>query len=123
MAVPMKVKMGTGIDTVPEGVYRARLTQLREVTSKDFGLGCCWDFEILDGPCAKKSVGRVTSCDPTPKNAMGKFIAQMLAREPVKDEAIDLADFVGRTYMVFVSCEPGSEKCRVDRIMNLPAGS
>lgn len=103
---------------VPPGSYVAKFVDAESITN-DIGDGVSWTWEILKGQFAGYIVGRITQRNPTLKNACGKVIVGLLGKPLTPGENLNLADCVGKTYLVVVAqTERGS--CRVESVTSAP---
>lgn len=99
----------------PAGVYKAIFQGLEEMTHAEYGAGLRFDFEISDGPHQGKRSSRITSADPTPRNAAGRMLADLAGVVPANGVSVDPAQFVGREYMIVVR-ENDSGRTRVESL-------
>jgi len=97
----------------PAGVYKARFTGVEEMTHAEYGDGLRFDFEIVDGPNKGKRTCRITSADPTPRNAAGRMLSDLAGVAPSNGVSINLDDCVGREYTIVVR-EGESGRTRVE---------
>ncbi|MBM4068059.1 MAG: hypothetical protein FJ271_03825 [Planctomycetes bacterium] len=99
---------------VPVGTYLARFTGTKE-TENDFGEGLAWEFDVQSGAHAGAKAGRITGRTPTTKNACGKMLASISGKSLSAGEEIDLADYIGRNYLIIVAETP-SGSTRVESV-------
>lgn len=74
---------------------------------KPMGEAVEWQWELTEGEHKGQIVGRLTSAEPTTKNACGALLRGVMGREIGSDEDVDPNVMRGRTYRVVI--EPGKE--------------
>ena len=97
----------------PAGVYKARFTGVEEMTHAEYGDGLRFDFEVVDGTHKGKRTCRVTSADPTPRNAAGRLLGDLAGVPPANGVNVDLDEFIGQEYTIVVR-ESESGRTRVE---------
>ncbi len=112
----MKLKVSSG--GVPKGTYLAKFVSVESITN-DYGPGLTWKWEVLRGPHAGQSVGRITTPTPTAKNACGKILSGLLGKSLSVDEEVDLSLLVGKAYLVVV-VETDRGGSKVDSVTPAP---
>jgi hypothetical protein len=105
---------------VPPGQYWARFLGVEDRDDENYGPGLAWRFVILDGPYAGQEVSRITSLEPTKRNACGKLF-QGLAGGRVADGAqLDIDSFIGREYGVVIVESSTGQSTRVESVFPQP---
>ncbi len=116
MAKILKVTTGG----VPAGSYLARFTGYEETTT-EYGDGLRWQFEPISGPYKGSKTSRITSQNPTMKNACGKILSGLIGKPLTPDQDIDLDSLIGKSYLIVVTnTETGGT--RVDTVSPPPIG-
>lgn len=105
---------------VPAGSYLALYEGVEE-TSNEYGNGLRWMFQVTGGPHKGSRTSRITSDNPTPKNACGRMLAGLAGKTLTPGEDINLEAFVGKTYLVVVSNTDGGGT-RIDSVSLPPVG-
>jgi hypothetical protein len=99
----MKLTLSTG--GVPAGSYVAKFVGVEETAPNQYGPGIRWNFVITAGPQAGTKISRPTGTNPTPKNQCGKLLIGVSGKS-IMGEEIDLAQYVGRNYLIVVVNRP-----------------
>ena len=86
----------------PAGIHRARFNGAEATTHAEYGDGLKFEFEITEGEHKGMRACRYTSADPTPRNAAGRMMADLLGQKPENGLSVDLDDCVGQEYMIVV---------------------
>ncbi|MBL8794290.1 MAG: hypothetical protein JNM56_10315 [Planctomycetia bacterium] len=95
----------------PPGEYLAQLVAITDTSHVEYGPGLRFEFEILTGEYVGRRVSRVTCAQSTRLNNLGRMLAGLLGRPLMKDEDVDLDQFIGRDYTVTVEkTETGSTR-------------
>jgi hypothetical protein len=102
----------------PAGVYKAQFKGVEEMSHPEYGPGLRFDFEIADEPNKGRRACRITSHDPTPRNAAGRMLCDLAGITPANGVSVDPADFVGRAYTIVVR-ESESGRTRVESVCPL----
>ena len=105
----------------PAGVYKARFTGVEEMNHAEYGDGLRFDFEVLDGPQKGKRTCRITSADPTPRNAAGRMLGDLAGVAPANGVSVNLDDYVGREFTIVVR-ENDSGRTRVESVCAVKEG-
>jgi hypothetical protein len=85
--------------------------------------GVEWQFKITEGEQAGQIVGRITSLEPTTKNACGTLLSGLVGHVVRADEQIDPAGYVGRRYQIVIGHSKESpEKTYVTQIHAVAGG-
>jgi hypothetical protein len=101
---------------VPVGVYVAKFVGVERTTHAEFGGGLKFEWEIIEGKYAGKSVFRTTGDKPTPRNIAGKVLSSLVGAKPTDGLSIDADNYIGRKYTVVVG-ETESGFTRVNEIL------
>ncbi|MCG2685356.1 MAG: hypothetical protein L6306_17265 [Planctomycetales bacterium] len=86
----------------PPGIYRASFQTVEDTEHEEYGAGLKFDFLIEEGDCAGQHASRITSDQPTPKNAAGRMLAGITGAAITAETDVDLQPFVGRLYLIQV---------------------
>jgi hypothetical protein len=97
----------------PVGVYRGPFQGTRQFQpdgqprvgrdGKPLGPAIQWEWQIDDGPQCGQVIGRITSPEPTTKNACGALLSGLVGRTLRPDEEVRPEDYVGQLYEIVVS--------------------
>jgi hypothetical protein len=109
-------------DSLPVGEYVARFIGCENSNHSEYGDGVAWKFEITDGPCKGRQVSRVTSPEPTDKNACGRIIGGLAGGRIDRGAEIDVDQFIGREYLITVGENSTGTGTRVESVMPATAG-
>jgi hypothetical protein len=109
-----EVKAGAG---VPAGFYRARFLGVDPTEHEEYGAGLKFVFEVVEGPHKGESATRITSTQPTPKNACGRMLAGITGEPLAPGAKIDLGPFVGKEYLLQVEGVANGNGTRVATAM------
>lgn len=107
--------------TVPAGSYTAQFAGVEPKKHKEFGDGLCWKFRITQGPQMGKTALRFTGPTPSPKSACGRMVSGLVGRALEPDEEIDIANFVGKTYLIVVDQVKEDGMTRVEAVTPVAA--
>ena len=113
----MQFEVGAGGSTVPEGFYKGTFSVAEETEHEEYGAGCKWIFEVTEGEHKGEQATRITSPDPTLKNACGRVIAGIMGESLKIGAKVDLESFVGREYLLQVEAAPKGEGTRISTVM------
>ena len=105
----------------PAGVYKARFDGVEAMNHAEYGDGLRFDFEVTDGPQKGKRTCRITSADPTPRNAAGRMLADLAGVTPVNGVSVDLDSVTGCEYTIVVR-ESESGRTRVESACAIKEG-
>jgi hypothetical protein len=121
--VKFKVKQSDTKFGAPQGLYRAKFLGVEPKDHPEYGPGCEWQFEILEGDYRGKVVTRTTGTEPSLKNACGRMLTQLTGGAIAIEQEFDPADYVGRAYQVMVESNSTGNGTRVGTVMpiNQPA--
>lgn len=86
---------------VPVGSYLARFADVEDIETQ-YGEGLRWAFEVTKGKFKGKETSRITSQDPTLRNACGKMLAAIIGSSLSDGQEVELDDFVDAEYHVNV---------------------
>ena len=100
----------------PAGIYRAKFQDVEPTEHDEFGDGLKFVFEVVQGDHAGEAATRITSPKPTPKNAAGRMIAGITGKSIAAGEKLDLAPFVGKSYLLQVA-ETKNGATRIETVM------
>ena len=114
MSLTFEIKAGSG---VPAGFYRAKFETVEETLHDEYGAGLKFVFKVVDGEQKDGMATRITSPAPTPKNAAGRMIAGITGTALVPGAKIDLAPYVGKTYLLQVEAVANGNGTRIGTIM------
>jgi hypothetical protein len=114
------VKLTVTAGGVPVGSYLGKFMGVEPV-SNDYGTGLCWKWEIAGGTHTGQKISRITAATPSPKNAGGKILAGLIGKALTPGEQVDLADLVGRVYLLVVT-EGERGGTRVESVTTAPVG-
>jgi len=121
----MKVSDSATRFIVPVGFYRARLLGFKEMEAnqkfKDSKPSYVWEFEIIEGEQAGKTVGRFTPQVVAAANGLGKLMVELLGRPLVTDENIDVEKLINVAYEITVGYGQDGVKTKVTKVV--PLGS
>lgn len=102
--MPKVLKVSTG--GVPAGTYIGPFLGVEDVEAdaqRGYGPGLKWLFQIAKGELAGQQATRITTAIPTQKNACGRMLNGLLGRALQPGEAVDVQQFVGKTYLLIVA--------------------
>lgn len=99
----MKLVLSSG--GVPPGSYLAKFIGTEPSDGGQYGPGIKWSFEIVSGRYAGQKICRTTGLLPTLKNGCGKMLIGVSGKA-IEGEEIDLAQFIGRTYLIVLVQRP-----------------
>lgn len=99
----MKLVLTSG--GVPAGSYLAKFLGVEPTEAGQYGPGIKWSFEVITGRYAASKVCRTTGVFPTQKNSCGKMLMGISGKAN-EGEEIDLADYVGKTYLIVLVQRP-----------------
>jgi hypothetical protein len=105
---------------VPPGQYWARFLGVEDRDDENYGPGLVWRFIILDGVYAGQEVSRITSPEPTKKNACGKLFQGLAGGRVPNDAELDIDSFKGREYGVVIGESSTGQSTRVDSVFLRP---
>ena len=74
----------------PAGIHRARFNGCEKTTHAEYGDGLRFEFEVIEGEHLGMRACRYTSADPTPRNAAGRMMADLLGTKPTNGLAVNL---------------------------------
>lgn len=101
---------------VPVGTYKAKLVGYKEMPPSqqfpDSKPSWAWEFEVVDGEHAGKITSRFTPQTLTTGNGLGKMLREMLGRQIVGGENVDVEKLIGKTYQVTVGFNKTGTKTR-----------
>ncbi len=107
----------------PAGFYRAKFLDVEPTEHDEYGAGLKFVFEVADGDHAGTQATRITSASPTPKNAAGRMISGISGQSLTSGVTVDLASFVGNTYLVQVEDTANGSATRIGTVMPADATS
>lgn len=115
MTQDLKFTVKTGNDKygAPVGLYLAKFLGVQEKNHPEYGAGLEWQFEIVEGEHRGKIVTRTTGMDPSPKNACGRMISDLLGGTYTVGTELDLKPCVGLRYKVKVELNSTGNGSRV----------
>jgi hypothetical protein len=114
MELQFDIKQGGG---PPPGFYKTKFVTVEATTHEEFGAGLKFCFEVLDGDHKGETATRITSAQPTTKNAAGRMISGITGETLASGKRVDLAPFVGREYLTQVEATPNGTGSRISNIM------
>jgi hypothetical protein len=114
MSLKFEVKAGAG---VPAGHYRAKFVDVEQTTHDEYGDGLKFVWEVVDGDQRGGLATRITSPNPTPKNAAGRMIAGITGTSLTPGCRVDLEPHVGRIYLLQVSTVANGNGTRVEAVI------
>jgi hypothetical protein len=108
--------MGESKYGAPVGLYTARFLGIEDKDHPEFGAGLEWRFEIIDGPQKGHIISRTTGCQPSLRSGCGKMLQAIVGAPVQEGTAVDLAQYVGRTYQVMVEVNSTGNGTRVGSV-------
>ncbi len=116
----MLFSVTSGGQSIPVGMYRATFAGVEDTEPHaEYGRGVRFKFKVVGGEHdgAEATVICGVEKPPTPKNRLGRVLGG-LAGDPVQPgQTVDVAAFVGKTYLVQVEDAPSGTGTRVGTIM------
>jgi hypothetical protein len=118
----MPTYTATDYESVPPGLYTARLEKIEEATSQH-GTYYRWQFVIEDeGEQGDRKVYANVSDKFGPQSKARRWCEQMIGRAIRKGEQFDTDTLLGRSYHIMVSNTPEDERGHVyDNVENVHA--
>src|SRR5262245_56187492 len=104
------LNVGPANDGPPVGNYKTVFQGTEDVPAnveKKYEEGIRFLWRVTEGPFAGKVAKRVTSARVSEANQTGKLLSCLLGRAIKEGEAIDLQQFVGKSYLVVVGPSQG----------------
>jgi hypothetical protein len=117
--VRFKVKQPDTKFGAPQGLYRAKFLGVEPKDHPEYGPGCEWQFEILEGDYRGKVITRTTGTEPSLKNSCGRMLTQLTGGAIALDQEFDHVQYVGRVYQVMVESNSTGNGTRVGTVMPL----
>jgi hypothetical protein len=114
MELQFEIKQGGG---PPPGFYKTRFVTIEPTQHEEFGTGLKFVFEVIDGEHAGEQATRITSAQPTTKNAAGRMISGITGEALAPGKRVDLAGFVGKEYLAQVEATPNGSGSRITNVM------
>jgi hypothetical protein len=108
------IKAGGG---PPAGFYKATFRTVEETSHEEFGPGLKFVFEVSEGDHKSELATRITSAEPTPKNAAGRMISGISGETLAPEKNVDLAPFVGKEYLLQVEDTKNGNGTRISTVM------
>ncbi len=109
------IKQGGG---PPPGFYRTKFVNVETTEHEEYGAGFKFIFEVVDPPDhAGEQATRITSSQPTPKNAAGRMIAGISGQPLTPGARVDLGPFVGKEYLTQVEATANGNGSRIATVM------
>jgi len=81
---------------IPEGIYSAKLTELKIDSEGKYGDQIIWDFSIIKGKKKGKNIRMWSPTEANPKNKTGKAIKAIGNKKKLGDGKFDLEKLIGR---------------------------
>lgn len=110
----IRLRSGTGDQTVPQGTYEAVITKVEEASSEK-GPYLKWHFDALVSGEAKSIVG-VSAMTLDPGSRTRIWVENLCGRSLATNEEIDLDRLVGRGCKIEVSINTLNDGRRLPRI-------
>ncbi len=85
---------------VPPGCYLAKLEGIQSADHESYGPGLRFEFAICGGPLQGRRISRTTGRVPSPTNALGLLLSNLLGRPLQVDEVIELDSLMGREFLI-----------------------
>lgn len=102
---------------VPVGTYKAKLTGYKAMPASsqfpDSKPSFAWEFEVLEGEHAGKVSSRFTPQNLTTANGLGKMLRELLGRNIVGGEDIDVEKLIGKPLTITVGWNKTGTKTKV----------
>ena len=102
---------------VPVGTYKAKLTGYKAMPASpqfpDSKPSFAWEFEVLEGEHAGKVSSRFTPQNLTTANGLGKMLRELLGRNIVGGEDIDVEKLIGKPLTIMVGWNKTGTKTKV----------
>jgi hypothetical protein len=105
----------------PAGVFKARFDGVEEMTHPEYGPGLRFDFEVMEGPNKGKRTCRITSAEPTPRNAAGRMLADLAGVHASDGVSVNVDDYLNREYTVVVR-ETETGRTRIESVCAVKEG-
>jgi hypothetical protein len=105
---------------VPVGSYVAKFVEVQNVTHPEHGPGLEWVFEVTKGPHAGSKTSRTTGTAPSGKNACGRILGGVTGGAISPGAQINLADYVGKKFLVMVEPNSTNTGTRIGTVMPNP---
>ena len=102
----------------PVGNYRSKFLGMKKTEHAEYGDGLNFCFEVLDGPHAGAIAARTASGKPTPGNGAGKLISQITGQPVLAGQKLNVAAFVGKTYLIIVELAKNGTSTRVSSVIS-----
>lgn len=112
----MEFEIGSGGGPAP-GIYHAEFLRIEETEHVEFGRGLKHVFQVVDGPATGELCSRITSASPTVKNSCGRMIQGITGEALSPGQKVNLAQYVGRRYLLQVESAPGGSGTRIATCM------
>jgi hypothetical protein len=109
-----EISAGVG---VPAGFYKAVFKTVEKTVHEEYGDGLKFIFEVVDGDQRGGLATRITNPKPSPKNAAGRMIAGVSGKSLSPGETIDLAPFIGKTYLLQVESVANGNGTRIGSVI------
>ena len=87
---------------IPEGMYSARLIELKINTEGKYGDQIQWDFKIIKGKQKGKNLRMWSPTDANPKNKTGRAIKAIGNKKKIGDGKFDLEKLLKRKCKLIV---------------------
>jgi hypothetical protein len=114
MGMTFSIKAGGG---PPAGFYKATFKTVEATEHEEFGAGLKFVFEVADGDHKGEQATRITSAEPTPKNAGGRMISGITGETLTPGKNVDVAPFVGKEYLLQVEDTKNGNGTRISTVM------
>jgi len=90
-------------DPVPVGQYKSKFLRCEEHEGNPaYGPAYRWAWKVREGECAGREISTITSQKVNPVSNAGKLIARLNGGPVEANEKVNLADYVGQTYLCSV---------------------
>jgi hypothetical protein len=114
MSLSFQIKAGGG---PPAGFYKGTFRTVEATEHEEFGAGLKFVFEVSEGDHKGELATRITSAEPTPKNAAGRMISGITGETLTPGKSVDLTPFVGREYLLQCEDTKAGNGTRISTVM------
>jgi len=121
MEIPMTDKTGFDKPKLPDGIYPARLKEVRDTTPGEFGDRVVLVFEVLNNNTIVE-MGMVCGKKISPKSKLGAAFTALGAK--LSEGHLETASYIGKKCQVFVEeykDKDGEKVCGINKVLKAAA--